>query len=47
MNQKDIMLQVKELIERYHDDINMIAHKMHLDPVTIQYWIDVISDTLS
>lgn len=47
MNQRDIILQVKELMERYHGDINEVAHKMHLDPVTVQYWIDFISDMLS
>lgn len=44
MLSKHIMLQIKELMERYHGDVYVIAEKMKMDPVTVQLWIDTITD---
>jgi plasmid maintenance system antidote protein VapI len=44
---KQILLQIKELMEKYGSDINEIAHKMHMDPVTVAQWIDIITDMWS
>lgn len=47
MLRKDILMQVKELMERYHGNVNEIAAKLHMDPVTVQLWIDQINNMLS
>jgi len=46
MLKRDIALQIKELMERYHGDIYSVASKMHMDPVTLQQWVDMIADIL-
>ena len=42
---RDLILQVKELMERY--DVYEIAHKMHMDPYTIQAIVDFINGLLT
>lgn len=44
MMRRDLILQIKELMERYHNDVYTIAQKMHMDPATVQLWIDFITD---
>lgn len=39
---KDTLLQVKELVERWGDDAVTIAHKLNIDVETARYWIEVV-----
>lgn len=45
MLKRDIMLQVKELLERHLDVID-IAHRLHMDVPTVMSIIEVIKGTL-
>lgn len=47
MYSKTLLLQVKELMERYHNNVYEISAKMHLDPVTVQNLIDIVTDMFS
>ena len=47
MHSKYIVAQIKELMEKCQGDVIEIAHRMHMDPVTVQQWIDVITDLWS
>ena len=43
---KDLVLQVKEMLER-HWDAATIASRLKLDPYTVQVVIDFINNTLT
>jgi len=47
MYSKLLILQVKELMDRYHNNAAEIATKLHMDPVTVQLIIDQITDMLT
>lgn len=47
MHNKHIIAQIKELMEKCQGDVMEIAHRMHMDPATVQMWIDVITDMWS
>ena len=47
MKQREFLLQLREMIERCHGDVFEIAHRLGMDPFTVQYWINFISDQLS
>jgi hypothetical protein len=46
MIKRDIVLQVKELVERHLDVID-IAHRLHMDVPTVMSIIEVIKQSLS
>ena len=46
MLKRDIVLQVKELVERHLDVID-IAHRLHMDVPTVMSIIEVIKQSLS
>ena len=47
MLKRDLVLQIKELMERTHNNVNEIAHRLNMDPATVQMWIDTITDMFS
>ncbi len=46
MLKRDIVLQVKELVERHLDVID-IAHRLHMDVPTVMSIIEVLKQSLS
>jgi hypothetical protein len=46
MLKRDLILQVRELLER-HWDVYQISAKMNLDPVYVQMLIDAINNILT
>lgn len=46
MFSRDMILQVKEMLER-HWDTYTIAHRLKLDPYMVQQVIDFINNTLT
>jgi hypothetical protein len=43
---RDLIMQVRELLERTHD-IYDIAHRLHIDPYTVQAIVDFINGLLT
>lgn len=39
---RDMLLQVKELVEKCGDDILEIAHRLHVDPEIARQWVDIV-----
>jgi hypothetical protein len=43
MSQQDLILTVREVLQRYHDaSPNEIAKKLHLDTATVEYALRLI-----